>query len=411
MSVRGVGVHVSSSLSPSPSSSSPSPVPINDTQQAAEEKALRTQHILAQWQHRVKRSSSSSSAASSSVSSSSAPSSSSSSLSSPPSVPIRFKTLFRNTILDVFRSKGWTETHSETEWDIFWTNKEWVRTILEKVHLDAHQRVNHFRNFYELTRKDLLIKNLKRTKRDLMKKGMIAEAEQNYSFFPDTFSLPAEYSLFVEQFKNNNSNSAVYIMKPIGSSQGKGIFLFERLSQISEWKKDYRYKIESSVGERRGGAGAAEAQQAEKYIVQRYIDNPLLIGGKKFDLRIYVLCMSYAPLVAYMYREGFARFSSTRYSNERATIHDNYVHLTNVAIQKTGENYDEQTGGKWDVRSLKLYLTAKFGADRVDKLFAAIVNICIYSLLSVQKVMISDKNSFELYGYDILIDDQLKPVS
>lgn len=32
----------------------------------------------------------------------------------------------------------------------------------------------------------------------------------------------------------------------IGSSQGKGIFLFERLNQISEWKNDYRWKPEDS---------------------------------------------------------------------------------------------------------------------------------------------------------------------
>ena len=46
----------------------------------------------------------------------------------------------------------------------------------------------------------------------------------------------------------------------------------------------------------------------ETYVISKYIDNPLLIGGKKFDLRIYVLVTSYRPIKAYLYDQGFGRF-------------------------------------------------------------------------------------------------------
>lgn len=81
--------------------------------------------------------------------------------------------------------------------------------------------------------------------------------------------------------------------RQIGRSQGKGIFLFRQISEISEW--------------------ADPANQPEAYIVQRYIHNPLLIGHKKFDMRIYVLVTSHSPLTVYLYRSGFGRFTHYRY--------------------------------------------------------------------------------------------------
>jgi tubulin polyglutamylase TTLL9 len=47
-----------------------------------------------------------------------------------------------------------------------------------------------------------------------------------FDFFPTTYNLPGDYSLFVEEFKRTGQ---VWIMKPIGKSQGKGIFLFNKL--------------------------------------------------------------------------------------------------------------------------------------------------------------------------------------
>jgi len=85
------------------------------------------------------------------------------------------------------------------------------------------------------------------------------------------------------------------------------------------------------------------------------------------------------------------------------------VHLTNVAIQKNSENYDERLGGKWDLRNLKLYLMSKFGNSLVCECFMLIQDLLIKTMQSVQKIVTNDKHCFELYGFDVLIDDALKP--
>ena len=80
--------------------------------------------------------------------------------------------------------------------------------------------------------------------------------------------------------------------------------------------------------------------------MQRYIHNPLLIGHKKFDMRIYVLVTSHSPLTVYLYRSGFGRFTHYRYDlsdiyNTGSLFVDLEMHLTNVAVQKHSDNYDE----------------------------------------------------------------------
>lgn len=45
----------------------------------------------------------------------------------------------------------------------------------------------------------------------------------------------------------------------------------------------------------------------------------------------------------------------------------------------------------------------------MEQLFREMDEIFIKSLQSVQKIMINDKHCFEMYGYDILLDQNLKP--
>ena len=48
------------------------------------------------------------------------------------------------------------------------------------------------------------------------------------------------------------------------------------------------------------------------------------------------------------------------------------MHLTNVAIQKKNEKYDENTGMKWPISKLKQYLLSKYGLAATSKLFGDI---------------------------------------
>lgn len=308
---------------------------------------------------------------------------------------IRFKTSLHNTIADVLRARGWVEVKDEEEWDFYWCDVGWMREHFDHCYLEEHQRVCHFRNHYEISRKNLMAKNLKRLRKQLEKESKLEAAKCD--FFPTTFELPSDYHIFVEEFKKNPGT--IWIMKPAGKAQGKGIFLFRKLKDITEWKKDnYLHSREEEKSER---------EPPETYVVQRYLERPYLIGGKKFDIRVYILVTSYVPLKAWLYRSGFARFSNTRYTLDSIT--DQFVHLTNVAIQKTAPDYDPEKGCKWSLQEFRMYLTAKHGHEAVKHLFQQLDEIFIKSLQSVQKLIYNDKHCFELYGFDIMFDETLKP--
>lgn len=84
-------------------------------------------------------------------------------------------------------------------------------------------------------------------------------------------------------------------------------------------------------------------------------------------MRIYVLVTSHNPLTIYLYRSGFARFTHVRY--EQFDLSNLEAHLTNVAIQKNSEAYDEERGGKYLLDKLRLYLMSKYSQDKVVECF------------------------------------------
>lgn len=292
-----------------------------------------------------------------------------------------------------FDRRGWVRiSDADPDWNIYWASVGTVKQIFNPesgYRLNDMQLINHYPNHFELTRKDLMVKNIKRYMKDMARDSSLPPIPD---FVPVTYLLPADYTLFVEEFRRNPN--AMWIMKPTSRSQGKGIFIINKLAQIKKWSTQSRW---------------AQMPLKEAYVISRYIENPLLVAGKKFDLRIYVLVSSYRPLRVYQYVHGFARFCNAKYNTDTGDIDNPFIHLTNVAIQKHNDDYNSKHGGKWHVQNLRLYIEATYGLEASNKLFVGMDQLIIHSLKAVQNVMINDRHCFECYGYDILIDADLKP--
>ena len=75
--------------------------------------------------------------------------------------------------------------------------------------------------------------------------------------------------------------------------------------------------------------------------MQKYIEKPLLINNRKFDMRIWVLVTQNNDL--YMFKEGYLRLSSENYTLN--DIENPFIHLTNNAVQKYSVGYGDKEDG------------------------------------------------------------------
>lgn len=143
--------------------------------------------------------------------------------------------------------------------------------------------------------------------------------KDEYNFFPKTWVLPQEMTDFKAQFgKAKKGAHKIFIVKPVHLCQGRGIFLVRRFEDV-------------------------ELKQGDQYVAQRYLNNPYLIEGLKFDLRVYALVYGVDPLRVFIYQEGLARFATQEYkapSQHPKNIDNLFMHLTNYAIQKKSEAFE-----------------------------------------------------------------------
>ena len=278
--------------------------------------------------------------------------------------------------------------------------------------LNAHQRVNHFPGTWELGRKDKLGANLEKARR---------RRPDAYGFAPRSFLLPRDAGAWRED-RARLGPRAAYIVKPPASSRGRGVRMlregdFERLTATR------RGRTGDADGARRDDK--SDKTSRKSVLVQRYIRDPHLLDGYKYDLRVYVALTSLDPLRVFLYREGLVRLATEKYVDGGADPSRRCMHLTNYSVNAKTAGFtmgarateEDGVGFKRSLSSLR----RRFEADGADfeRVWARIKDIVVKTLAcaegpmrvaSAARVPGSAKRAcYELFGFDIMLDAALEP--
>ena len=246
------------------------------------------------------------------------------------------------------------------------------------------QKIFSYTNFKIISHKDLTYKNYFKMRKKF---------PQDFDYMPESFCYPEEKDIIEKRFKDYVlDENNLWLIKPKTGSLGEGIYIFQNLTSTPD-----------------------------VYLLSKYISNPHLIHNLKYDFRVYVLVTGLAPLKLYLYQEGMVRFATEEYTLDKDHITELYRHLTNVAVnEKNKEEYkkavdaDSEEGSKWSLQVYEHY--CKENNIDYNYIRKQMSDIAIKSLLSVldqfydriKEYGTIDRNHFKLFGFDYLLDENLK---
>ncbi len=218
---------------------------------------------------------------------------------------------------------------------------------------------------------------------------------------------PESSSLTTATMSGTCSAGSIWIVKPAASTnRGCGIQVCHGLDNVV-----------NAISTPSKSALNNRLTRKYGFIVQKYIERPLLIYNRKFDLRVYVLFTIHKnTLETYMYNEPYVRTSSVPYSIDKKTISNKMMHLTNDAVQnkKKGFYGKFEAGNKLSFSDFGAYLSEKKKAPAdftTATLLPRLQDMVRISSLSVSHKLNNSKrkHGFEMMGYDFMLDDDLNP--
>ncbi|CEM39238.1 unnamed protein product [Vitrella brassicaformis CCMP3155] len=140
-------------------------------------------------------------------------------------------------------------------------------------------------------------------------------------------------------------------------------------------------------------------------LYQRYIHNPLLWDGRKFDIRVFMVVF-WDPLRIYIHRNGKARLGGETYQQNN---NSEVMQITTAGVQEIPDSFRIRPDPEiWD------WLTP----DKAGPLFEKIKKICANAILSFAHKLGCNSSQyggykcgrvFQFFGLDVVLDEELNP--
>lgn len=132
-----------------------------------------------------------------------------------------------------------------------------------------------------------------------------------------------------------------------------------------------------------------------------YLADPLLIEGKKFDLRIYVMVTQIGAFpekqtIAFLAEEGMVRLCTVDYAQpDSSNMHNLLQHLTNSSLNKLSEDFVSTENLEESTTRPLSVAFEQFRSQGIDpdQILESVSDVCAKSLIALQPYMLFEQES------------------